>query len=63
MQELNYLRRKILEAMGNRTEYVASGAAKDYASYQRVVGELSGLSLALDEIEDLQQNIEKANDD
>ena len=63
MRELNYLRDRLKEAKSQRSEYLDSGGAKDYASYQRVVGEISGLSSAINEITDLLKNIEKANDD
>lgn len=40
-----------------------AGRPKDYATYRELVGEITGLTLAITEIESLLKHIEKANDD
>ena len=44
-----------------RKELISSGAAKDYAHYKQMVGEKTGLELAIRELEDLQEK-RKRND-
>lgn len=63
MQELLHLRKILREAKTGRVDNLSVGSAKDYAAYQRIVGEVSGLSLAINEIETLLDNIQKVNDD
>ena len=63
MQELTYLKDKIRALQDNRTEALIHGGAKDYPKYTQIVGEITGLTLALSEIDDLQHNIKKANND
>jgi len=42
---------------------LSNGSAADYAQYSRVVGEISGLRTAQQEIIDLRNNMEKAEND
>ena len=47
---------------GRRTdleETLASGGASDWGQYQRIVGEVTGLRIAEQEIIDLRKNMEK----
>jgi len=47
---------------GRRTdleETLASGGASDWGRYQRIVGEVTGLRIAEQEIIDLRKNMEK----
>ena len=47
---------------GSRTaleETLASGGASDWGQYQRIVGEVTGLRIAEQEIIDLRKNMEK----
>ena len=46
-------RRVVLE------ETLASGGASDWGQYQRIVGEVTGLRIAEQEIVDLRKNMEK----
>lgn len=63
MHELLHLRKILEETAQARADNLAAGAAKDYAGYQRVVGEITGLSLALREINDLLKRLSDANGD
>ena len=63
MHELKWLKNKLNELKVQRHQSMETGQLKDYAAYRQVVGELTGLTLAIREIEDLQHNIERANDD
>jgi hypothetical protein len=58
-----FLLRKIRERQTDLTQTLASGGAQDYVQYQRVVGEISGLSFteqeivnALHRMEDVEEN-------
>ena len=44
-------------------EMLSNGGAADYTQYSRVVGEISGLRTAQQEIIDLRENMEKAEND
>lgn len=63
MQELLHLRKRLQEAIDSRSAKLIGGGVNDFAGYQRVVGEISGLLLTISEINDLLKNIERANDD
>ncbi len=58
-----FLLRKIRERQADLTQTLASGGAQDYVQYQRVVGEIPGLSFtdqeivnALHRLEDVEEN-------
>jgi len=53
MSELKRLKRGLDQLIETRTIKVASGNVPDYASYRQIVGELKGLALANQEIDDL----------
>jgi hypothetical protein len=44
-------------------EWIASGQAQDYASYQKVCGEVRGLLTARGYILDLKQNLENSDNE
>ena len=43
-------------------EALASGSVEDFEQYQRIVGEIAGLSFCEQEIQTLHSNMEDAND-
>ena len=57
------LKSKLRELIETRKELIASGAAKDYAHYKQMVGEKTGLELAIRELEDLQKKRAQADGD
>ena len=60
---VEYLLRKYRERCAALEETLASGGVANFEQYQRVVGEISGLRSADQEILDLQKNMEKEIDD
>ncbi len=42
--------------IAGKSAYIVGGGAKDYASYTQAVGEIRGLSQALEILEDLAKN-------
>jgi len=44
-------------------EWVGSGQAQDYPSYQKVCGEIKGLLIAKQQILDLKQHMENSDDE
>ena len=59
---LEVLVSQIDEKVSRLQETLASGAAKDYAEYQRMCGEIQGLLTARLNTLDLKRNIEESND-
>ena len=57
---LDVLRRDIEDEIAAHTDALARGRVEDYPSYKLLVGTLSGLSLALNRLKDLQK-IEEEN--
>jgi len=53
MQELIHLKLKIAELVATRVEKINSGNCEDYAVYKQIVGERTGLLMAVSEINDL----------
>mgnify|MGYP006402939837 CR=1 FL=1 len=51
---LNVLRKELEDMIADRTEALARGQVEDYASYKQLVGTISGLSLSLNRLKDLQ---------
>lgn len=60
---LVHLRNKIREDMNNYTDDMATGAAPDYAAYQRLVGRVEGLAYAERHLLDLVDLAKKGEDD
>lgn len=56
------LKTKIEELLNTRQIVLYGGSAKDFAHYKQIVGEITGLNLAINEINDLQKK-RKDNDD
>ena len=57
-----HLLRKYRERKEALTQTLASGSIENFEQYQRIVGEIAGLSFCEQEIKTLQSNIEDAND-
>jgi|TARA_R110001583_G_scaffold58867_4_gene175213 hypothetical protein len=60
---VEYLLEKYRERCTALEETLASGGVASFEQYQRVVGEISGLRSAEQEIIDLRKNMEKEVDD
>ena len=58
-----HLLRKLRERKYDLSQSLASGSANDYVQYQRIVGEISGLNFAEQEITTLLGNMEDIDDD
>lgn len=56
------LQRRLREEMNNLADTVATGGAKDYAEYQKLVGIIEGLARAERELLDLAEKRLKADD-
>jgi|TARA_R110000803_G_C11909357_1_gene313042 hypothetical protein len=56
---LDKLRKQITERREQLKETLAGGGIQNFESYQKIVGELSGLSLALTLIQDLHKDNEE----
>jgi hypothetical protein len=54
-----YLLRRIRERQETLSRTLSTGSAQDYAQYQRLVGEISGLNFAEQEIVTLHGNLEE----
>ena len=57
-----HLLRKYRERKEALTQTLASGSIENFEQYQRLVGEIAGLSFAEQEIQSLHSNMEDAND-
>jgi hypothetical protein len=54
-----FLLRKIRDRQEALKHTLASGSAQDFAQYQRIVGEISGLNFTEKEIVNLHENMEE----
>lgn len=61
-KSLELLVTQIDEKVARLQETLGAGAAKDYAEYQRMCGEIQGLLTARLNTTDLKRNIEESND-
>ena len=61
-EPLDYLRDKIEEERKSVIESLGDGSAKDYAEYQKAVGKVQGLLIAVSIVNDLAKNLEEFND-
>ncbi len=57
-----HLLRKYRERKEALTQTLASGSIENFEQYQRIVGEIAGLSFADQEIQSLHSNMQDAND-
>jgi|TARA_R110000796_G_scaffold135685_1_gene251755 hypothetical protein len=57
-----HLLRKIRERKDALSQTLAAGSIEDFNQYQRVVGEIAGLSFVEQEIQTLHSNMEDAHD-
>ena len=53
------LQKRLREFMNEGADHLATGGAKDYAEYQRLVGRIDGIALAERELLDLVQDKEE----
>lgn len=60
---LNHLLQQIDEKVSRLQEALGTGAAKDYADYQKMCGEIQGLLIARLNILDLRKNLEHSDDE
>jgi len=59
---LSELKKKIEVLLNSRNQVLSGGGAKDYAQYRQIVGEITGLNLAINEINGLQRKFERNED-
>ena len=59
---LDHLVQKLNEQIKSLEESLGGGAAKDYAEYQRMCGEITGLLTARLNILDLRKNLENSDE-
>ena len=53
------LQKRLRDFMNEGADHLATGGAKDYAEYQRLVGRIDGIALAERELLDLVQDKEE----
>jgi len=53
MNALEVINKKLEEKKAQITEFVASGKAVDFENYAALVGEIRGITYAMNEIEDI----------
>ena len=53
------LQKRLREYMNEGADHLATGGAKDFAEYQRMVGRIAGIALAERELLDLVQDKEE----
>jgi hypothetical protein len=58
-----YLLRKLRERQDDLAQTLATGGAQEFVQYQRIVGEISGLNFAEQEITALHGRLEDVEDD
>ena len=58
-----YLLRKLRERQDDLAQTLATGGAQDFVQYQRIVGEISGLNYAEQELTALHGRLEDVEDD
>jgi len=63
LQYSEFLLRKIRERQQTLSRTLSTGSAQDYAQYQRVVGEISGLNFTEQEIVNLHANLENEDNE
>lgn len=63
MSYLVEAKKRISVLLNTRNDVLCSGGAKDFPGYTRIVGEITGLNLAIRELDDLQKRIDRNNGD
>jgi len=61
MNDLKYLKQQLEQLIQTRAIKLNSGNIPNFKVYKQIVGELTGLSLAINEIEDLQRKQNEAD--
>ena len=56
------LRSRLAPLLKDKESVLARGKAKDWADYQKLVGEIAGLQRALDEIDEVSKEIAREQD-
>jgi hypothetical protein len=56
---LEYLRKKIRAIMNEHADFIATGAASDWAEYRQHVGVIEGLAKAERELLDLEERLSR----
>lgn len=59
---LQFLKRRLREAMETNADHIATGGCADWSEYKRLTGVIEGLALAEREVLDLIQRLEGAED-
>ena len=59
---MEHLLQKYRERTDSLTQTLASGSIENFEQYQRVVGEINGLSFAIAELQTIHSNMEDANE-
>jgi hypothetical protein len=59
---LDHLLKQVSEKVGALEESLGTGVAKDYAEYQRMCGEITGLLTARLYMTDLKKNLENSDE-
>ncbi len=57
---MEHLLQKYRERIDSLTQTLASGSIENFEQYQRVVGEINGLSFAIAELQTIHSNMEDA---
>jgi|TARA_R100001510_G_scaffold41902_1_gene38258 hypothetical protein len=57
---MEHLLQKYRERINSLTQTLASGSIENFEQYQRIVGEINGLSFAEQEIQTIHSNMEDA---
>lgn len=63
MSYLMEAKKQILVLLNSREKVLCGGGATDFPQYKRITGEISGLNLAINELNDLQKRIDTNNGD
>ena len=61
MNDLKYIKQKLEQLLETREIKITTGNVPDYTVYRAICGELTGLRLAVREIEDLQDKQHEAD--
>ena len=61
MNELDYLEKQLTDRIETRSLKVNSGNIPNFKVYKQVVGEMTGLSLAVQDIHDLRKKLNEAD--
>ena len=57
---MEHLLQKYRDRINSLTQTLASGSIENFEQYQRIVGEINGLSFAVQEIQTIHSNMEDA---